>query len=131
MSRRMQKLLTRKSGQLDLDDLDSGMKLLSIPHRSMKLRRLELSVELTETLQRGIDTMRCVFETRLAVDIDVDDDDLRKAFIDMVTQRAREMYGPAAMLAKSPPQVNVSMTTRSGKVDVPLFAEAVRDESDD
>jgi hypothetical protein len=130
MSRRMQRLLTRKCGRLDLDGLDSGVKLLSIPHRSMKLRRLELSVELTETKLRA-NTMRCVFETKLAVDIDVNDDELRRAFIDMVTQRAREMYGPAAMLAKSPPEVSVAMITRSGRKEVPLFAEAVRDESDD
>jgi hypothetical protein len=49
----------------------------------------------------------------------------------MVTQRAREMYGPAAMLAKSPPEVSVAMITRSGRKEMPLFAEAVRDESDD
>jgi hypothetical protein len=112
--------------------IDTVPKLFEIKHRSMRLRRLAISVHLSETLSsiRG-DTMRCIFETKLELDIDVNDDPLRRAFIDMVTQRAREMYGPAAMLAKSPPKVSVAMITRSGRKEVPLFAEAVRDESDD
>lgn len=74
--------------------------------------------------------MRCLFETKLAVDIDVNDDKLRKAFIDMVTQTARNMYGPTVMLAKNAPTISVSMTSRSGKVDLPLF-ETVTQESED
>ena len=92
----------------------------------------EITVTLSEWLSRfkGKETMRCVFETKLAVDIDVNDDKLRKAFIDMVTQTARNMYGPTVMLAKNAPTISVSMTSRSGKVDLPLF-ETVTQESED
>ena len=120
---------TTKDGREWLSINRTRMKLLYIPHRSMRHRRYELSVELTETKQRG-NTMRCVFETKLAVDIDVNDDKLRKAFIDMVTQTARNMYGPTVMLAKNAPTISVSMTSRGGKVDIPLF-ETVTQESDD
>jgi hypothetical protein len=106
------------------------MKLLHIPHRSMRHRRYELSVELTETRMKG-EKMRCVFETKLAVDIDVNDDKLRLAFIEMVTQTARNMYGPTVMLAKNAPVISLSMTTRSGKQDIPLFPENVTQESED
>lgn len=74
--------------------------------------------------------MRCLFETKLAVDIDVNDDKLRLAFIEMVTQTARAMYGPTVMLAKNAPTISVSMTTRSGKQDIPLF-ETITQESED
>ena len=65
--------------------------------------------------------MRCNFETRLSVDIDVNDDALRAAFIEMVLQAARAMYGPTVMLAKNAPTISVSMSSRQGKVDLPLF----------
>jgi hypothetical protein len=111
--------------------IDTVPKLFEIKHRSMRLRRLAIEVTLSETLSsiRG-DQMRCVFETRLSVDIDVNDDALKKAFIDMVTQTARNMYGPTVMLAKNAPTISVSMATRSGKQDIPLF-EVVTQESDD
>jgi hypothetical protein len=94
------------------------------------MRRYELSVDLYEHLTsiKG-NTMRCVFETKLSVDIDVNDDKLRKAFIEMVTQAARNMYGPTVMLAKSTPTISISMTSRNGKVDIPLL-ETVTQESD-
>ena len=105
-------------------------RLLHIPHRSMKARRYELTVDLSETRSsiKG-DKMRCNFETRLSVDIDVNDDALRAAFIEMVLQAARAMYGPTVMLAKNAPTISVSMSSRQGKVDLPLFT--VTQESDD
>ena len=105
------------------------VKLLDIPPRA-QARRIALTVTLDETKQRGKDTMRCLFETKLAVDIDVNDDKLRLAFIEMVTQTARAMYGPTVMLAKNAPTISVSMTTRSGKQDIPLF-ETITQESED
>jgi len=75
--------------------------------------------------------MRCAFEIKLGVDIDVNDDKLRLAFIDMVKQTARNMYGPTVMLAKNAPTISVSLTTRSGKQDIPLFVDAQASEDDD
>ena len=65
--------------------------------------------------------MRCVFQIELKVDIDASDDKLRAVFIDFVKQKARDLYGPAAMLAKSSPVVALSETSREGKRTLPLF----------
>jgi hypothetical protein len=112
--------------------IDTVPKLYEIKHRSMRLRRIAIEATLSETLSsiRG-DTMRCAFEIKLGVDIDVNDDKLRLAFIDMVKQTARNMYGPTVMLAKNAPTISVSLTTRSGKQDIPLFVDAQASEDDD
>ena len=75
--------------------------------------------------------MRCLFAMELKVDIDTTDDPLRKAFIDLVMLKAREVYGVAGMLAKTAPMMQVSMTTRNGKEVIPMFAAPVRDGDDD
>jgi hypothetical protein len=68
--------------------------------------------------------MRLVFNTTLTVDVSANDDELRAAFIELVTQSAKTIYGPAAMLAKSRPIMKITETSREGMVDVPLFDEA-------
>jgi hypothetical protein len=66
--------------------------------------------------------MRLVFNTTLTVDVSANDDELRKAFMELVTQSARTIYGPAAMLAKSRPTLKVTETSRDGGMrDLPLF----------
>jgi hypothetical protein len=72
--------------------------------------------------------MRLVFNTTLTVDVPADDDELRAAFIELITQSARQVYGPAAMLAKSKPSIKITETSRDGMVDIPLFAEVSPDE---
>ena len=67
--------------------------------------------------------MRLVFNTTLTIDVPPHDDELRRAFIELVTQSARQIYGPAAMLAKSKPILKVTETTRHGMRDIELFAE--------
>jgi hypothetical protein len=67
--------------------------------------------------------MRLVFTTSLTVDVSPNDDELRAAFIQLVTQSARTIYGPAAMLAKSRPTIKITETSRDGMVDIDLFDE--------
>ena len=75
--------------------------------------------------------MQCAFNIKLGVDIDATDDPLRKAFIDLVTQRAREMFGVAGMLAKGTPTIEMSVTDRDGKTVIPLFEGALVDYDED
>ena len=75
--------------------------------------------------------MRCVFTTELKVDIDTSDDPLRKAFIDFVLAKAREVYGSAAMLAKTAPVMSVSITSREGRQVLPVFGAPIRDMDED
>jgi hypothetical protein len=72
-------------------------------------------------------TMRLVFTTTLTVDVAPHDDELRRAFIELVTQSARAVYGPAAMLAKSRPTLTITETSREGLIEIPLFVEASPD----
>jgi hypothetical protein len=67
--------------------------------------------------------MRIVFNTTLTVDVPATDDELRKAFIELVTQSARTIYGPAAMLARSRPTIKITETSRDGMIDLDLFDE--------
>ncbi len=71
--------------------------------------------------------MRLVFTTTLTVDVAPNDDELRKAFIELVCQSARQVYGPAAMLAKARPTFKITETSREGMVEIPLFADASPD----
>ena len=57
------------------------------------------------------------------MDVAPNDDELRKAFIELVTMKAREVYGPAAMLAKSRPILKITETSREGMVDIDMFAD--------
>lgn len=66
--------------------------------------------------------MRIVFTTTLTVDVSATDDELRAAFIELVAQSARAVYGPAAMLAKSKPILKVTESSRDGMVDIDVFA---------
>jgi hypothetical protein len=89
---------------------------------------LELRVELSETLSRfrGTETMRLVFNTTLTVDVPPYDDALRKAFIDLIVQSARQVYGPAAMLARGKPTIKLTESSRDdGLVEINIFEEAL------
>lgn len=73
--------------------------------------------------------MRLVFNTTLTVDVSPNDDELRKAFIELVTTAARQVYGPAAMLAKSRPILKITETGRQGGMrELPLFEDAKTEE---
>ena len=74
--------------------------------------------------------MRCVFTMELKADLNSNDDKLRKAFIDLVAAKAREVFGIAGMLAKTPPMIEVSMVTNAGKEVIPLFEGATVDDDD-
>lgn len=141
MSRKIKYERVRQHGPINWDSefglnppsSESRMvNLLYIPPRSYRRKpvRLELIVTLDETKQRGADSMRCVFKTELKVDIDTTDDALRKAFIDLVLVKAREVYGVAGMLAKGTPVMQVTVIDRSGEHAVPLFAGVAADEPD-
>src|ERR1700722_16376416 len=99
--------------------------LLSMPTLRMPTAEhpVSLSVNLHETLSRfrGTETMRLVFTTTLTTDVPAVDDELRKAFIELVTMKAREVYGPAAMLAKQRPIISITLTDRSGMADIDVF----------
>jgi hypothetical protein len=88
----------------------------------------QVSATLNETLSKDKTSMRLVFNTTLTVDVSATDDELRAAFIELVTSSARTIYGPAAMLATSKPIIKITETSREGMVDIPLFAEASPDE---
>lgn len=107
------------------------VKLMHIPHRSRRMKRLEFTVTLDETKRKGEPNMRCLFTTELKVDIDATDDALRKAFIDLVLKSAREVYGIAGMLAKGSPMMAVKVTDRHGEQTLPMFAAPVQDIDDD
>jgi hypothetical protein len=84
-----------------------------------------MSVRVSEHLgyqvEREMPIMRCVFTTEIKVDIDMDDDEQRAAFIQLVTEAARNVYGPAAMIAKKSPTITITQTSREGKENIPLF----------
>lgn len=99
-------------------------------------RRLIITAHLDETMVMSNNSetgemrskMRLVFNTTLAVDVPANDEPLRKAFIDLVTQNARAIYGPAAMLARSKPNLKITETSREGMKDIDLFEEALPSE---
>jgi len=82
---------------------------------------LRVTVYLHETLSKDKTDMRLVFNTTLTVDVSANDDELRAAFIELVTMKAREVYGPAAMLAKSRPALSISLTDRGGMNMLDVF----------
>jgi predicted DNA-binding protein (UPF0251 family) len=91
----------------------------------------QVSVTLNETKlfdiqninPEGFEIMRLVFNTTLTVDVASHDDELRKAFMELVTHSARTIYGPASMLAKSRVTIAITETSRDGMVDIDLFDE--------
>jgi hypothetical protein len=89
--------------------------------------RVDVSETNIESRFRGTTTMRLVFNMTLTVDVSPNDDELRRAFLELITQSARTVYGPAAMLAKNKPILKITETSREGMVEVPLFAEAYPD----
>jgi hypothetical protein len=89
------------------------------------LRRLNISTHLNETLSKDKTSMRLVFNTTLTVDVSANDDELRAAFLELVTQSARTIYGPAAMLAKSKPIITITETSRDGMVDIDMMTGKV------
>jgi hypothetical protein len=72
--------------------------------------------------------MRLVYNTSLTVDVSANDDELRATLMKLVTQSARTIYGPAAMLAKSRPIIKITETSRDGMIDIDLFDEALPNE---
>jgi hypothetical protein len=83
---------------------------------------IHVKITLNET-RLGVDEMRLVYNTTLTVDVASHDDELRKAFMELVTQSGRTIYGPAAMLAKSRPTIKITETSRDGLRDIDLFDE--------
>lgn len=70
--------------------------------------------------------MKLVFNTTLTVDVPPYDDALRAAFIQLVIQSGRAVYGPAAMLAKSKPKLKITESSRDdGLVEINVFEEAL------
>ena len=94
------------------------------PHHDA-LRRLNITVHLNETLSKDKTTMRLHFNSTLTVDVSADDDELRSAFIELVCQSARTIYGPAAMLAKSKPIIKITVTDRDGMKDLDMMTGKV------
>jgi hypothetical protein len=114
----MEALVTLKDGKV--------VRMVTLYHNppSALPQDCQASVTLNETLSKDETEMRLVFNTTLTVDVSANDDELRAAFIELVTGSARTIYGPAAMLAKSRPIMKITETSREGMVDVPLFDEA-------
>lgn len=88
-------------------------------------RHCKVTVQLNETKLRGTNDMRLVFNTSVTVDVSANDDELRKAFIDLIAMKAREVYGPAAMLAKGSPIIKITETSRDGMVDIDMMTGKV------
>jgi hypothetical protein len=88
-------------------------------------RRLNITTHLNETLSKDKTSMRLVFNTTLTVDVSANDDELRAAFIQLVTQSANAVYGPAAMLAKSKPIIKITETSREGMVEIDMLTGKV------
>ena len=130
----MQRALPRRiipGSFLDDRDAERMVTLWHYPPSALP-QDCQVSATLNETHLRattsGMEaTMRLVFSTTLTVDVPPNDDELRKAFIELVCQSARQVYGPAAMLAKSRPTMKLTETSREGMVDVPLFEGATSD----
>jgi hypothetical protein len=113
-----------------LDDRDAE-RMVTLWHYppSALPQDCQVSATLNETHLRattsGMEaTMRLVFSTTLTVDVPPNDDELRKAFIELVCQSARQVYGPAAMLAKTRPTMNLTETSREGMKQLPLLEDA-------
>lgn len=87
--------------------------------------RVAVATELNETRIGKTNEMRLVFNTTLTVDVSANDDELRKAFLELVTMSARAIYGPAAMLAKTKPILKITETSRDGMVDIDVFSSEV------
>lgn len=99
--------------------------LLDIKHASKNMRRLTLNVHLQENVssfKKDAD-MRLVFTTTLSVDVAPHDEELRKAFIQLVTENARQVHPIAAMLSKGKPEFKLSLTDREGKQNLPLHGD--------
>lgn len=76
--------------------------------------------------------MRTVFTIELKCDINSNDDERRKAFIDLLTQSAEQLYGVASMMAgKTPPTIIVSQASREGKEQIPLFGRKLLEYDED
>ncbi len=65
--------------------------------------------------------MRTVFTIELKCDIAANDEDRRKAFIDLTMKAAETLYGQAAMMVTGAPTIIVSEASREGKQQFPLF----------
>ena len=74
--------------------------------------------------------MRCLFAMELKVDIDTTDDPLRKAFIDLVLLKAREVYGLPVCWRRLPHDAGQHDHTQGQRGD-PGVRRAVRDGDDD
>lgn len=115
-----------------LSEWDGRIKRMVTLHQSPRPLDFHcaITVYLNETLSKDRTEMRLVFNTTLTVDVSANDDELRRAFIELVTMKAREIYGPAAMLAKSKPILKITETSREGMVDIDMFepdAHVIRD----
>jgi hypothetical protein len=84
---------------------------------------LAITLNLNETLSKDKTEMRLVFTATLSVDVDAHDDELRAAFIQLMSQNVRNMSAPAAMLARKTPTLGLKVTSRNGVEELPLFDE--------
>jgi hypothetical protein len=104
-----------------------GMVNLLYKPRRKKFPHLALSLTLSEfqtsrTLFEQEKIMRTVFTIELKCDINTNDNERRKAFIDLLVNSAEQLYGVASMMAgKVPPTIIVSQASREGKEQIPLF----------
>ena len=87
------------------------------PYRTIE-RRLAIGLHLNETMSKDKTEMRLVFTATLS------DDELRAAFIKLMTMNVKNMSAPAAMLAHKTPTLALKMTSRDGVQDIPMFDEA-------
>ncbi len=127
----MQRALPRNIVPGSFLDDRNATRMVTLLHNSQSSCSATIKVALNETHLRattsGEACVRLVFNTTLTVDVSANDDELRKAFIELVTQSARTVYGPAAMLAKARPTLKLTESSRDGMVDLPLFAEVSPD----
>ena len=102
------------------------------PHLALSLTLSEYAVLDFNTGAGGYDNMRTVFTIELKCDINSNDDERRKAFIDLLTQSAEQLYGVASMMAgKTPPTIIVSQASREGKEQIPLFGRKLLEYDED
>lgn len=110
--------------------VERGVQLYKFPPThalSLALRTLHIDLQLNETMNKEKTEMRLVFTATLAVDVDQYDDDLRAAFIKLMTMNVKNMSAPAAMLARKTPTITLKVTSRNGVEEIPIFEEADAD----
>ena len=73
------------------------------------------------TMTTKVVGVRTTFNIEMKVDNKLEDEERRKVFIDLVLEKARELFGVSNMLAETPIKMSVNMIDGNGKHALPLL----------